>query len=77
MVSAELAELTMERRKMPKAKRVMIDDKLYIIGKTYYRKNLGWGYWVSGEEGENCMCIPAYPPGTTVQHGKHRMIFDE
>jgi len=54
----------------------MIDGKLYTIGQTRYSKQHGWSYWVSGEEGENCMCIPAYPPGTTVNHGKNRMIFD-
>jgi hypothetical protein len=61
---------------MSKAKRVMVDGRLYLIGQTVYRASSGWSYRVSGEEGENCMTVPAYPPGTVVRHGKHQLIFD-
>lgn len=61
---------------MAKAKRVLIDGKLYVVGQTLYSQRYGWRFLLTGEEGENCRTCPAFPPGVTTRSGEETLIFD-
>jgi hypothetical protein len=59
-----------------RAKRVLIDDKLYTIERTLYCQSRGWEYLLSGEAGSNCRVCSAFPPGTKVFTSGEMLTFD-